>query len=63
MARSARRRPGGGRQAARGRRKPANSTDRATKVMTAARLALAIWELARDAMHGNWPGDGLGRLL
>jgi len=62
MVRSARRRLGG-RQAARSGRKPASGTDRATRVMTAVRLGLTIWELARDATRDNWPGGGPGRLL
>jgi len=63
MARSARRRPSGGRQAARGRRKHASGTEMVTGVMTAMRLVLTIVDLVRDALRDNWPGGGPGRLL
>jgi hypothetical protein len=62
MARSARRRHGGGRQAARGRRKHADGTEMATQAMTAVRLVLTVWELVRAIACDGWPG-GPGRLL
>jgi hypothetical protein len=67
MARSAGQRPGGGRQAAPGKRKRAcGGTEKATEVevMTAIRLVISLWELiwtiARD---DHWLGGGPGRLL
>jgi hypothetical protein len=65
MARSARRRSGGGKQVvAPGKRKRAGGTEKATEVMTAVRLVIALWEFFRDVVRDDhWPGGGPGRLL
>jgi hypothetical protein len=64
MARSARHRSGGGKRVAPGKRKRADGTEKATEVMTAVRLVIALWELiwavARD---DHWLGGGPGQLL
>ena len=62
MARSARRRHGGGKQAAQGKGKRVGGTEKATEVMTAMRLFITVWELIRAITRDNWPG-GPGRLL
>jgi hypothetical protein len=49
-------------RAAKGRRGGGSGPDRATEVMTAVRLLIAIWELVQDAFRdGRWPGGGPGR--
>jgi hypothetical protein len=65
MARSARRRSGGGKRVAPGTRKHVGgSTEKATEVMTAVRLVISLWELIWAITRGDhWPGGGPGRLL
>jgi hypothetical protein len=50
--------------AAPGKRKRAGGTEKATEVMAAVRLVIALWELIRDVVRDDhWPGGGPGRLL
>jgi hypothetical protein len=50
-------------RAAKGKGKGSGGQERATEVMTAVRLVIAIWELIQDVIDDHWLGGGPGRLL
>jgi hypothetical protein len=62
MARSARHRSGGGKQAARTRRERDGGKEKASEVMTAVRLVITVWELIWTIARDHWAGGGPGRI-
>jgi hypothetical protein len=63
MARSPRRRPGGGRRAVPVTKRHADEKEKATEVMTVLRLVIAVWELIWTIVRDQGAGGGPGRIL